>query len=177
MWITISGSCQFLYYVCVTLFIYWFMIKPQLAIAKLQLHASMMSICLSICLSVCLSVCCQNAKKTLLDLYKSKWIRHLENLHDVIFFCRGWSGLDKRSQTGTEWQWHVDCGDVWKWKPDVEYGGVFGRIQWHVIPEPRITLQGAATWWIHCHDSRATCHIAECSHLTKSMSWSCHCRL
>jgi len=50
----------------------------------------------------------------------------------------------------------------------------FGRIQWHVIPEPRITLQGAATWWIHCHDSRATCHIAGCSHLRKSMSWSCH---
>jgi len=47
----------------------------------------------------------------------------------------------------------------------------FGRIQWHVIPEPRMTLQGAATWWIHCHDSRATCHIAGCSHLTKSMSW------
>jgi len=23
--------------------------------------------------------------------------------------------------------------------------GTFGRIQWHVIPEPRITLQGAAT--------------------------------
>ena len=40
------------------------------------------------------------------------------------------------------------------------------RIQQHVIPEPRITLQGAATWWIHCHDSRATCHIAGCSHLT-----------
>jgi len=38
----------------------------------------------------------------------------------------------------------------------------FGRIQWHVIPEPPATLQGAATWWIHCHDSRATCHIAGC---------------
>ena len=50
----------------------------------------------------------------------------------------------------------------------------FGRIQWHVIPEPRITLQGAATWRIHCHDLRATCHIAGCSHLAKSMSWSCH---
>jgi len=50
----------------------------------------------------------------------------------------------------------------------------FGRIQWHVIPQPRITLQGAATWWIHSHDSRATCHIAGCSHLTKSMLWSCH---
>ena len=51
----------------------------------------------------------------------------------------------------------------------------FRQIQWHVIPEPRITLQGAATWWIHCHNSRAaTCHIAGCSHLTKSMLWSCH---
>ena len=42
------------------------------------------------------------------------------------------------------------------------------------IPESCITLQGAATWWIHCHDSRSTCHIAWCSHLAKSMSWSCH---
>ena len=50
----------------------------------------------------------------------------------------------------------------------------FGRIQWHVIPQPRVTLQGAATWWIHCHDSRATCHTAGCSHLTTSMLWSCH---
>jgi len=53
---------------------------------------------------------------------------------------------------------------IWsKSKPDVEfhYGGRLGVwIQWHVIPEPRITLQGAATWWIHCHDSRATCHTA-----------------
>ena len=49
-----------------------------------------------------------------------------------------------------------------------------GRIQWHVIPEPRITLQGAATWWIHCHDSRSTCHIAGYSHLAKSMSWLWH---
>jgi len=27
-------------------------------------------------------------------------IRHLENRHDVIFFCRGWSDLDKISETG-----------------------------------------------------------------------------
>jgi len=32
-----------------------------------------------------------------------------------------------------------------------------------VIPQPCTTLQGAATWWIHCHDSRATCHIAGCN--------------
>jgi len=41
-------------------------------------------------------------------------------------------------------------------------GAATGRIQWHVILEPRITLQGAASWRIHCHDSRATCHIAGC---------------
>jgi len=70
----------------------------------------------------------------------------------------------------------------------------FGWIQWHVIPEPPATLQGAATWRIQCHDSRATCHTAGCCHLVnslsqfhshtprcrvqshckKSMSWSCH---
>ena len=53
-------------------------------------------------------------------------------------------------------------------------GAATGWIQWYVIPEPRITLQGAATWWIHRHDSRAKCHTAGCSHLAKSMSWSCH---
>jgi len=103
-------------------------------------------------------------------------IHHLESRHDVIFFCRGWSDLDKILRTDTEW--HVDCGDVWKWKPyvAVQYGRprTFGRIQWHVIRQPRVTLQGAATWWIHCHDSRAACHTTGCSHLTKSMSWSCH---
>ena len=51
----------------------------------------------------------------------------------------------------------------------------FGRIQSFngmSSQRPHITLQGAATWWIHCHDSRAKCHIAGCSHLAKS--WSCH---
>jgi len=57
-------------------------------------------------------------------------IRHLENRHDVIFFCWAWSDLDKILQTGTAvdmsfcttgTEWHVDCGDVWKWKPDVEF--------------------------------------------------------
>jgi len=90
------------------------------------------------------------------------------------FLCRGWSDLDKISETGAEW--HVDCGDVVEIETwcRIPIWRTFGRIQWHVIPEPRITLQGAATWWIHCHDSRATCHIAGCSHLAKSMSWLCH---
>ena len=84
--------------------------------------------------------------------WKSTW-RH--------FFCRRWSDLDKISQSGTEW--HVDCGDVLKWKPDVEfqYGGSLGEFNGmlshsHVshcrvlplgeftmtIPEPHATLQG-----------------------------------
>ena len=87
---------------------------------------------------------------------------------------------------------------IWsKSKPDVEfqYGGRLGEFyglsshshlphcrvlppgEFNVmIPELRVTLQGAATWRIHCHDSGATCHIAGCSctHLAKWMSWSCH---
>jgi len=101
-------------------------------------------------------------------------IRHLQNRHDVIFVCRGWFDLDKVLQTGAEW--HVDCGDMVE--IDTRYRipiwRMFWRIQWHVIPEPCIRLQGTATWWIHCYDSRATRHIAGCSHLAKSMSWLCH---
>ena len=63
-------------------------------------------------------------------------IRHLENRHNVIFFCGGWSDLDKISQTGVEMETRCRIL-IWR---------TFGRIQWHVIPEPRITLQGAATW-------------------------------
>jgi len=91
-------------------------------------------------------------------------IRHLENRHDVIFFCRGWSNLDKIVETDAEW--HVDCGDVVEIETRcrIPIWKTFGRIQWHVIPEPPVTLQGAATWQIQCHDSRATCHIAGCCH-------------
>ena len=88
-------------------------------------------------------------------------IRHRENRHDdVIFFCREWCDLDKISQTSTEWR--VDCGDVVEIEIRCRFPiwRTFGRIQWHVIPEPRATLQSAATWWIHYHDSRATCQIA-----------------
>ena len=100
-------------------------------------------------------------------------IRHLENLHDSFFSADG-SPIWRTLETGAEW--HVDGGDVVKIKTRcrIPIWRTFGRLQWHVIPEPLATLQGAATWWIHCHDSRATCHIAGCSHLAKSMSWSCH---
>jgi len=83
--------------------------------------------------------------------WKSTW-RH--------FFCLGWSDLDKILQTGAEW--HVDCGYIFEIETiyRIPIWRTFGRTQWHVIPEPPATLQGAATWWIHCHDSRAICHIA-----------------
>ena len=48
----------------------------------------------------------------------------------------------------------------------------FGRIPWHVIPEPPATLQGAAIWQIQCHDPRAMCHIAGCFHRVNSTA--CH---
>jgi len=90
-------------------------------------------------------------------------IRHLENRHDIIFVCWGWSDLDKISETGAEW--HVDCGDVVEieTKCRISIWRTFGRIPWHVIP------------W------RATCHIAGCYHLANSVSWSqsyvSHCRV
>ena len=43
-------------------------------------------------------------KEPIIGSLKSKMaeIRYLENRHDVIFFCRGWSDLDKISETGAE---------------------------------------------------------------------------
>jgi len=96
-------------------------------------------------------------------------IRHLENRHDVIFFCRRWSDLDKISETGAEW--HVDCGDVVEIETRyrILIWRTFGRIQSHVthcrvlplgeftvtIPEQHATLQVAVSWQNQCHD-RAT---------------------
>jgi len=86
-------------------------------------------------------------------------ICRLEYRQDVIFFCWGWSDLDKISQTGAEW--HVDCDDMVKIeiRCRIPIWRTFGWIQWHVIPEPPATLRGAATWRIQCHDHRAMCHI------------------
>jgi len=99
-------------------------------------------------------------------------IRHLENQHDIIFFCRGWSNLDKISQTGAEW--HVDCGNMVEIETRciIPVWRTYGRIQWHVVPEPPATLQGVATWRIQCHDPRAACHIAGCCNQANSMA--CH---
>jgi len=76
--------------------------------------------------------------------WKSTW-RH--------FFCRGWSDLDKISQTGTEW--HVDCGDVWKWKPTVEfeYGGRLGEFN-----------------FMSCQSHISHCRVLPACHLVNSLS-------
>jgi len=97
-------------------------------------------------------------------------IRHLENRHDVIFFCWEWSDFDKISQIGAEW--HADCGDmvkIFETRCRIPIWRTSGRIPWHIIPEPPATLQSAATWRILCHDLRATCHIAGCCHLVNSL--------
>jgi len=52
---------------------------------------------------------------------------------------------------------HVDCDcdDVLEIETRcrIPIWRTFGRIQWHIIPEPPATLQGAATWQIKCHYS------------------------
>ena len=95
--------------------------------------------------------------------WKSKMaqIGHLDIRHDVIFFCRGWSDLDKILETGAEW--HVDCGNV-------------------VEIETRWGVDIVDVWAnsMACHP-RATSYIAGCCHLANSMSWFqsyvSHCRV
>jgi len=71
-------------------------------------------------------------------------IRHLENRHNVIFSTKG-GPIWIKFRTGAEW--HFDCGDVVEIETRcrIPIWQTFGRIQWHVIPEPPATLQGAAT--------------------------------
>jgi len=65
--------------------------------------------------------------------------RGLSATAELLVFGRGWSHLDKISQT---------CGDMVEIETRcrIPIWRMFGRIQWHVILEPLITLQGAATW-------------------------------
>ena len=80
--------------------------------------------------------------------------RHLENQYDVIFSAEGgpiWTTFRRLVQND------MSTAVIWsKSKPDVEfqYGGRLG--EFHGIPEPPATLQGAATWRIQRHDPRAT---------------------
>jgi len=108
-------------------------------------------------------------------------IRHLEIDMTSFFSTEGGPIWIK-----FRWLVHNDMSTAVMWsksKPYVEfqYGGRLGEFngmssQSHLpycrvlppsecnvmIPELRVTLQGAAAWWIHYHDSRATCHIAGC---------------
>ena len=102
-------------------------------------------------------------KEPIIRPLKSKMaeIRHLENRHDVIFSCSGWSDLVKFQRLV---QNNMSTAVIWsKSKPDVDfqYGGRLGEFngmssQSHVshcrvlpvdeftvmIPEPHATLQG-----------------------------------
>jgi len=99
-------------------------------------------------------------------------IRHLENRHDVIFFCPGWSDLDKISQAVAEW--HATAMTWSKSKPDVEfqYGGRLGVFngmssQSH-LSHCRVLPLGELTVMIP--EPHATCHIAGWSYKAKSMT-------
>ena len=155
-----------------------------------RLSASVLSICLSVRLFVCLSVrlspkykkmrffqklsnlelwCLLTTyrklcklKNPLLDPYNPRWLRYAILKIDMTSFLSAEGGpiwikfrrlVQNDMSTAT-----VICRNgnqmyfpIWR---------KFGRIQWHVIPEPRIKLQCATTWWIHCHDS--TCHMPHC---------------
>ena len=47
-----------------------------------------------------------------------------------------------------------DCGDMVEieTRSRILIWRTFGQIQWHVIPEPPSTLQGAVTWRNQCYD-------------------------
>ena len=133
------------------------------------MHRCCPSVRLSVCLSVCLSPKCKKTrfsrklsnletwclltqvvhfKEPIIGPLKSKMaeIRHLENRHDVIFCALGgpiWIKLRRLVQNDMSTsrdmvKIQIRCKNpIWR---------TFGRMQWHVIPEPRTTLQGAATW-------------------------------
>ena len=79
----------------------------------------------------------------------------LENWHDIISFCWGWSDLDKISETGAEW--HVDCGDVIEIEAScrIPICRTFGCCHWANS--------------MACHP-RAMYHIAGCCQLVNSLS-------
>jgi len=64
----------------------------------------------------------------------------------TIFSAEGGPIWIKISQTGAAC--HVDCGDMVEieTRSRIPIWRTFGRIQWYVIPEPRVTFQAAATW-------------------------------
>ena len=109
-------------------------------------------------------------KEPIIGPLKSKMaeIRYLENRHAVIFFCRGWSDLNKISQTGIS-QNDMSTAVIWsKSKPDVEFqyserlGKFHGMSSQSHVSHCRVLPLG-----------EFTVTIPE-PHLAKSMSCSCH---
>ena len=113
-------------------------------------------------LSICLSVYCQNAKNaifsktkqfraiwSLLTIYRKSYMDFSKNPILDSFGCLKSkmaeirrSDLDNISQTGAEY--HADSSDMVKieTRSRIPIWRTFWGIQWHVIPEPRATLQG-----------------------------------
>jgi len=135
-----------------------------------RLTASMLFICSSVCRQNAIfwktkqfraGVYCQPiglrsyviglVKEPIIGSLKSKMaeIRHLENGHDVIFFCRQWSDLDKISETGAERHWR-QCGRNWNQMKNSNMADVWANS-------------------MACHP-RATYHIAGCCYLVNSLS-------
>ena len=91
-------------------------------------------------------------------------IRHLGNRYDVIFSAEGGPISIKFRRLVQN-----DMSTVVMWsksKPGVEfqYGGGLGEFSGMSSQGYLPHLQGAATWQIHCHDSRATCRITGCKY-------------
>ena len=71
-------------------------------------------------------------------------IRHLENRHDVFFPAEGgpiW--IKFRRLVQNDMSTAVMCGNGNHKNSNM---ATFGRIQWPVTPQPRVTLQSGATW-------------------------------
>jgi len=106
-------------------------------------------------------------------------IRHIENPHDIIFFCRGWSDLDKIRRLVQNDMSTVVIWSKSKLEVEYQYGGRLGEFndilsQSHrphcrvlppgefsvMIPELHVTFQGAATGRIQWHVIQS--HVSHC---------------
>jgi len=80
-----------------------------------------------------------------------------------FFSAKGGPIWIKFRKTGAER--YVDCGDMAEIenKSRLPIWRMFGRIQWHVIPEPPATLQGAATMPPgEFNDMSSQSHVSRC---------------
>jgi len=103
--------------------------------------------------------------------WKSTWRHFFSADGDPI-----WIKFRRNLKINVSPDWYrMTCGDVWKWKPDVEfqYGGRLGEFngmsfQSHVSHCRVLPLD---EFTVTIPEPHTACHIAGCSHLTKSMSW------